>query len=409
MKSSVLIICFLLITSISYSHTGIIYPDPNLPGSTTAGIQEAVNSCPPGGCEIRFACNTTYDITAPATPWGSVINIDKQNLKFKGCGMDSSIIRYIDNFSSSGVGTQNLFNIRGNSRDITLEDFRLELNDTCDTGDCKSSGSALSVFGTSSNPSTVRNVLANRVHFHTPSNDNPNITNLSEPRSVWIRYNRPSKIRFTQCQFHSSGRSFEIESGDDVSIENSWFAWINQEGKRNGTSLLHKYIGVPSRFVNNSFDANGGGYAAITLTDPFNNVNNIPSEFIQFGWNTIYNLGVGETVRGLYFQGYDKGLLSNNTFICESPEECQGIQISDEQDCYDCNRGNTISNNIFINFSDDNNLVCPIHINASLDDNVDNLITNNQMFLDQVSSDGFCGDASQLLLNHISGNYTNLN
>ena len=397
--------------------------------STHSQLKDAINACPDKGmqsegCVIELACGEiNLELEEPNS--SGVISFlgvyigGKNNMLIKGCGMNGTTLRYINSFSASEpepcnqsnscVGEKIELVTVKNSRWITLQDFKIHLEDTTDT-----SVKAMEI-------SSSEDVTIERVHFHAEkiSAAQPwhtvNGFNVAFPQGLNVR-GGSSKISISDSKFHASGKGLVFDSCMDCWVSGSWFGSMQNTGLQQTFVLAEKRGLEVTRFENNTFDMaqkyNQGNLMGLTLERL---AADEPGSGAQIVGNSFINIGDSSSLLlyPLRFYGYSEAVVSSNLFKCEEPSICQrAIRFSNAScDVDGCNQRNLIVNNQFVDFAEAGGSPdCAIWLSDSGTGNTDpsmNIVANNVINLRDLGSGaanaGVCGNVGG---NNVYDNFT---
>lgn len=228
MKRSIFVFLFLIFGFVKMGYSLPIYPDKNIPGTKTYGIQEAIDGCSqPGGCEIILDCAKEYVLTPSEN--GSIVFDGKKNIVLRGCGESSSVLKPVGDTSEF---SSKVINIKNGSENIFLSGFTIDIDTPCTEFCSKDLGDSGIYISSDS-----KNVYINNVFFSSSSNDISNFTTSLDVNSgfVFIRNNtfNTSGGGDISLKLNGSGNFSDIignyfymsgEQGDKVAINNSGFS-----------------------------------------------------------------------------------------------------------------------------------------------------------------------------------------
>lgn len=393
---------------------GIFHVNVNEFGSRTSGIQEAINRANAnGGGIVQLNCGTTYNLTTSKGGWISLANMTK--ITVRGCGPESTVVQAVGDFSALDF---NAITIDGTAKFIILEDFTLNIDNTCATGDCNPSNgwdNAIIIGGTVNHIEIHRlNVKMIAVEQIAP------VTNKAKVRGIHMdcTQNVPDKplcsdISIKDNLLEASDRNLEVFSANNVDIINNHIQNPSAAGKAAAGMQFLKYVGTGIRVIGNHFDLATPAaslplhnHIGINLRSSLNTF--LSAVSTQVIGNTFYNLPDDLGSIGIRIIGYDLALINGNYFKCADTANCNAIGIKLENDnlCTDCNQGNVITANVFEGFHDNTSSGGPIYFADDKDkDNRGNIIKNNIFDLASTTRNGFeKGDQGSLKHNYIDGN-----
>ena len=416
----------------------VVYPDPAEGGSTTDGVQEAIDACPAGGCIVQLDCDTTYalDIDVAADPT-TLLTITADDIWVRGCGANSTTI----SFTGTSRGTIDVVHsLRGwhiTGDRVRISDLYFLLDDAC-------GGSSQACQGSGGLDSAI--LIGNVEDFRL---DNARIVSkwgasaTTHPgyRSIWFAGggigNHSQRGSVTNSVIGAMGRGLELQFADNVYVAGNTFFWDRPAafGGAAGWQVI-KYEGTGIQIIGNNFDmgtaiaTQNPSMKGLALTHQFADVD-VNGEYAQVIGNTFTNLTGGALTSAIAITGYKHGFIHNNLIkarrICstERGTDCtEATQAADcdSNDCIDteaigisfdngnggtgdANKWNIITGNTFEGFDEDGTLACSIVIpNATTDqDNEENIFANNvfdsTLFDNPTTDDGVCGDAATIRAN----------
>ncbi len=420
-------------TSDATTFWAVVYPDPAEGGSTSDGVQEAIDSCPAGGCIVQLDCATTYDMNKAASANSEQILISADDIWLRGCGRDSTVLS-MTTVNTGDFGTQ-MIDITGDR--IRLSDFHLLMDDIC--GDSVESCAAVA-----DQPGGIVIRDADDVNIHNlrvTTKWGEDATAHKSYRGIWFAgasgpvFSQRGSV--TNSVIEAMGRGLEMQFGDHIYVAGNTFLWDRPAafGGAAGWQII-KYEGTGIQIIGNNFDmgtaiaTQNPSLKAIALTHKFADVN-ANGEYAQIIGNTITNLTGNSLAVAIAITGYKHAFIHNNLIkarrICSTERGTDCTEATQAADCSsndcidtaaigisfddgnggtgDANKWNIITGNTFEGFDEDGTLACSIVIpNATTDqDNEENIFANNvfdsTLFDNPTTDDGVCGDAATIRAN----------
>lgn len=396
------------------SRFGVFVPDKDSLGTTTDGIQEALNAAKTSeGGLVQLDCNTTYTLTPKNGAWVNMV--DMRNVTIQGCGRGSSIIKAHGDFRDLDFS---VFGIRGTgvktSGMLSFENFTLDIHNTCNAGDCNNSGSSKwdEAFNVSGQGDHIDWKYLNIIMT---VNENPNITEISSVRVIHIACDDPGDLDKSKCwdmeisgnRIEASNRHVEILRGNNIDVLNNHFENSKDPNVSPAGRFILKYGSSEGlRVAGNEFD--------FSFPASFNENRAAQGVFLKNGVNTFKPgfsakvvgndfMNMNHVSSGIFFEGYDGAIVSDNNMWCWDQATCNpyGVYFS-AKDCIEpCNNGNLITNNNFMfGGSSGDRWAGPIHFNGNHptgQTSCSNIIKHNIFWQASEANDGIRGDAIGLI------------